>query len=77
MFHEGEDREALARILDQHDPEGGVWRDDIEGHANLSWWYPQVDAIIAAGFSRPPVVIERHDLVMPIYKDEDEREEGA
>lgn len=54
MFNEAEEREALARILDQHDPEGGVWRDDIEGYPDLSWWYPQVDAILAAGFHRTP-----------------------
>lgn len=54
MFNEGKDREALARILDQHDPEGGVWRDDIEGYPDLSWWYPQVDVILAAGFHRTP-----------------------
>ena len=49
-----EDREALALILDQHDPEGGVFRDDLEGYADLSWWYPQAEAILSAGFHRAP-----------------------
>ena len=47
-----EDREALALILDQHDPEGGVFRDDLD--ADLSWWYPQAEAILSAGFHRAP-----------------------
>ena len=51
MFNEAEEREALARILDQHDPEGGMRPVDIE-YPDLSWWYPQVDAILAAGFHR-------------------------
>lgn len=49
-----EDREALARILNQHDPEGGSYLNDTEGNLDLSWWYPQVDAILAAGFHRTP-----------------------
>lgn len=66
MFNEGKDREALARILDQHDPEGGVWRDDIEGYPDLSWWYPQVDAILAAGFHRTPAPVpdvQAHEIL--------------
>ena len=49
-----EDRAALAQILNQHDPEGGSYINDPEGNLDLSWWYPQVDAILAAGFHRTP-----------------------
>jgi hypothetical protein len=46
-----DEREALARILDDSDPEGGVMPDPE--CANWEWWLPQVDAIFAAGFRRP------------------------
>jgi hypothetical protein len=42
------EREVLARILDETDPEGGVWPDP--GGGTWEWWLPQVDALLAAGF---------------------------
>lgn len=42
------DREVIARVLDESDPEGGVWRDDLEGEPDFSFWHPQADAILAA-----------------------------
>ena len=42
------EREVLAAILNQSDPEGGVIPDpDRHPHA---YWFPQADAILAAGF---------------------------
>jgi hypothetical protein len=45
-----DEREELARILDDSDPEGGVMPDPEGG--TWEWWLPQVDAILAAGFRR-------------------------
>ena len=45
-----DEREALARILDDNDPEGGVTPDPEGG--TWEWWLPQVDAVLAAGFRR-------------------------
>ena len=48
-----EDREALCRVMDASDPEmGGVVAD--EGHESWEWYIPMADAILAAGFCRPP-----------------------
>jgi hypothetical protein len=46
-----DERERLARILDESDPEmGGVVAD--EGHESWEWYLPQVDAVLAAGYAR-------------------------
>jgi len=46
------EREVLAAILDQSDPEGGA-KADPDGHPH-AFWFRQADAILAAGFTLPP-----------------------
>lgn len=53
-----DEREALARILDNSDPEmGGVVAD--EGHESWEWYLPQVDAVLAAGFRRQGPITDK------------------
>ena len=47
------EREVLAAILDQSGPEGGA-TSDPDG-PRFAFWYPQADAILAAGFRLPTV----------------------
>ena len=72
-----EDRAALARILNQHDPEGGCYMDDPDGNLDVSWWYPQADAILAAGYRRYPEPEVTYEMVIQAvgaYEDDsDER----
>ncbi len=46
------DRDELAHLLEHSDPEGGSLPDECE--AEFSYWYPQADAIIAAGWRKKP-----------------------
>lgn len=46
------DRDELAEILERSDPEGGSHPD--YGGPEFSYWYPQADAVIAAGWRKKP-----------------------
>lgn len=43
-----DEREALSRLLNETDPEGGI--DFEDEHSDKQFWFPQADAILAAGF---------------------------
>ena len=59
------DRDELAEILERSDPEGGSHPD--YGGPEFSYWYPQADAVIAAGWRKRPsreelrIAIDRYD----------------
>lgn len=61
------DRDELAEILERSDPEGGSHPD--YGGPEFSYWYPQADAVIAAGWRKKPSREELADLLTRVRVD--------
>lgn len=62
-----DEREALMRVLDDSDPEGGTFDDRyIEP---LGFWGPQADAVLASGFRRSArVPVSRDELTETLFE---------